>query len=477
MAIKGLTTTTPRPAVIAKLRKGAPKGSNRPGQDLEYFRLDPIDPADDVLIGALQTEYGAAPNHIEIYLPYATAEQNFTAWMEEWSASELVHRCDGETVYAYDHRGALVSTGEACPYADDQAPRTRQRPGCAPVGRLEIFIPALVQHAGRFGLVTAETHSKHDLVALSSSLAFYEQNFGDLRGKPFILSRHPREISTPNGKGGRARRTKWLMSLQPASEWVMQQLTAPSVASGARLSDAAHDVRRLPAPRGSGGFDDESFADEVEAVARDHDPQEIAADVGAYVSAADLAEIDEATSSLGARFRKTAPSDVARDAGSAAGDGPRTRSTCEDCGIPIAAAERGGVTYASQQVAALTKQKYGRALCSTCADRARAGGDLAERDATRPAKPGRATRKMSTFQHSKIEQIYHTLHPDDDDATRSAAVASLFETEFAHGPRDATYDEARIIMADLLRQQHDFQKSVATDDAARLQREAREGAI
>ncbi len=227
--IRGMTTNRqPRPERIATLRKGGEKGSNRPGQDLDHFRLVPVDPKDTALVEAFHAEYGKQPNHIEVYLPHASASENFQAWMEEYSASQLVHRCDGEQVYAYNALGELAPTGERCPYAAGRE-RTSRNPGCKQVGRLEVIIPALVTQAGRFGIVTVATTSIHDIIGLSQTLEFFERMAGgDLRGTTFVLSRVPREISTPKPDGTRARRPKWLLSLQPASQWVMRQLQAPT---------------------------------------------------------------------------------------------------------------------------------------------------------------------------------------------------------------------------------------------------------
>lgn len=213
--IQGMTTSSPRPTQIAILRKGAPKPEHGPGKDLNHFRLDPIDPADTELVAAFEAEYGPEPNYIMAYLPFASASENFEAWREAWTASQLHHRCDGVHVYERNERGELVATSRLCPG------------GCKQVGRLALVVLALVTRAGRFGITTAQTTSIHDIVNLSRALAYYETLAkGDLRGIPFVLSRRPVEISTPSGTNGRARRAKWLLFIEPAREWVTQQLEA-----------------------------------------------------------------------------------------------------------------------------------------------------------------------------------------------------------------------------------------------------------
>lgn len=388
MPIVGLTTRqTPRPAYIAKLRKGGPKqeknGKEVFGRDLDHFRLDPTDPNDQTLVDALAAEYGSAPNYIEVYLPHATAEENFSAWMEEYNASQLIHRCDGETIHAYNHRGELVPTGEPCPYAAGKA-RTRKEPGCQRVGRLEVFIPALVQHAGRFGIVTVETHSIHDIVNLSSALAFYEQMSGDLRGKPFVISRVASEISTPNENGSRTRRTKHLLSLQPASEWVLRQLQAPE------------ERRALAAParqlvdHATGEIVDEEEEEAIEATARavEVEPptdkarrrfhalgKEVYGDewdskrpaLVRYItrertaSSGDLSAEEMATLVRGMEAKRKEATPLAErfpasDAVASDGGGaPSTR--CASCRVPTIAVDEAG-------------------LCSVCADRQRAASEV-----------------------------------------------------------------------------------------------------
>ena len=101
MAIKGLTDRDARWPRLGTLRKGAAKPTNgkRPGADLgERFRFDGIDPA-------TQTQWqrifgGDEVDELEILLPYEDLAACWDAWREEWNASRLVRRCDGETIIA-----------------------------------------------------------------------------------------------------------------------------------------------------------------------------------------------------------------------------------------------------------------------------------------------------------------------------------------------------------------------------------------
>lgn len=194
---------------LGSLRKGAPKPERGPGRDLNYFRFDPIDEQ----TGREFTEiYGDEPRSINVFLPYATTDENFQCWQEEYSASELKHRCDGEVVYERDPRtGQLTKTDTPCPG------------GCQEVGRLTVIIPELK----RFAYVTVLTGSAHDLAELLSNLQAIEMLQRDLRGIPMVLRRVKRMISTPDDRTGkRARREKWLLNIEVAPQWARSMLTS-----------------------------------------------------------------------------------------------------------------------------------------------------------------------------------------------------------------------------------------------------------
>ena len=100
-----------RPAAfpcIGKLRKGGAKQTNQNGKevmgrDLDHFRFTSED--QDALT-AFAAYYGAEPKAINVYLPFATADENFAAWLEEYRAGGLVRRCDGETcVFSRNEKG------------------------------------------------------------------------------------------------------------------------------------------------------------------------------------------------------------------------------------------------------------------------------------------------------------------------------------------------------------------------------------
>jgi hypothetical protein len=231
MPIKHLTAKMGAFPTIGKLRKGAARPTNGtgPGRDLEYFRLVTDD---EHAATAFRDHYGDRPASVNIFLPFATPDHVFTTWMEDWKAGGLVHRCDGENVVVQlNQRGTYdrhpLGEGPPCPG------------GCTQVGRLAVVVPELQ----RLVALTVETHSKHDIIALTEQLRGYHALRGSLLGIPFILRRVQRQVSTPDPKapGRRVRRVKWLLQLEPAPHWVAQQMIAMQAAALPALPS-------LPAP-------------------------------------------------------------------------------------------------------------------------------------------------------------------------------------------------------------------------------------
>lgn len=213
--------------IIGKLRKGGPKQkktttdqkTGQPkeveiyGKDLDYFRFDSSDPA---ALKAFTKAYGEQPKQIRVLLPFATPEQNFQAWMEEYSTGELRRRCDSETqVFNRDKSGK----------SGQPKPCERLCGGscaCKQVGRLYVLIPELA----RLAYVIVETHSLYDIIELTQNLQAAHAVRGSLNGVPFLLSRRPRMISTPGDDSKRVRRVKNLLFLEPDPEWVQRKLLA-----------------------------------------------------------------------------------------------------------------------------------------------------------------------------------------------------------------------------------------------------------
>lgn len=251
MAIIGLTNRGAAFPRVGILRKGAAKPNERqPGADLkDHFRFESDDPA---VMRAFTAAYGDKPNDIRVMFYYPTTAENFEAWQEHHSAGALKHRCDGQTcVLTLLANGTYAHEPVPCPSLElkRQNPAIDKKHLCRPVGRLKVIIPELA----RMAYVLVPTTSINDIMELQANLEAAEAMRGDLRGIPFILSRRPRKVSTPSENGQRARREKWLLSVEPEPQWVQLQL-----ASMQRLALPDTSVRALPSPVGASYVDSET---------------------------------------------------------------------------------------------------------------------------------------------------------------------------------------------------------------------------
>jgi len=254
MGIKGLTDKDAELARIGELRKGAARTeadieAKRPGKDLgPALRFTA---PDEDTVERFTAIYGNPTKRVLVYLPGATIWENFDAWQEDWKAGGLVHRCDGETCTVWrDDKGEYQHTEKPCPG------------GCKEVGRLRVMIPDLE----RLAYVTVLTGSKHDILNLSGQLKAYQGLSGSLHGIPFTLSRVKRMVSTPRPGGKRVRSEKWLLSLEPATDWVHLQMESARVAALPQLSAPSETIidaetgeitEAAPEPEDDNGWEDD----------------------------------------------------------------------------------------------------------------------------------------------------------------------------------------------------------------------------
>jgi hypothetical protein len=240
--IIGITDQAAAFPILGILRKGGPKTDpKKPGPDLKFFRFT-SEYAD--VQAAFQYAYGLQPTDVNVFLPYPTAEENMACWKEEWQAGGLVHRCDGVTCVLWrDEKGKYSTKPKPCPG------------GCKPVGRLSVIIPEL----RRLASVTVLTTSIHDTMNLMASLRAMEMlKHGDVRGIPMVLHRRPRMISTPSGDGKRARREKWLLTIEADSRWVELQLAAQEAAAIPQLPAGVVEELEMPEDENGVEVDEES---------------------------------------------------------------------------------------------------------------------------------------------------------------------------------------------------------------------------
>lgn len=246
MAIRGLTDREASFPQIGVIHKGDVKGEKGPGRDLTWFRFESQDVAAKQ---SFRDHYGLEPVALHAFVPYNTTEKNFEAWKEEWAASSLRHRCDGEYVTIQ-----LQASGKY------KIPGVGERvlcPGnCKPVGRLKLIIPELK----RLGYVTLQTTSIHDIMEITNNLRAIEETRGSLTGVPLIVRRVPREISTPSKDGMRKRRTVSLVHIEARPDWVQMQLAAMAEAALPPVSIPSEPLA-LPSWPGAVIEDDEDTAE------------------------------------------------------------------------------------------------------------------------------------------------------------------------------------------------------------------------
>lgn len=257
MPIKDLTTNTdfgagfPR---IATLYKGdaKPADGKRPGRDLKHFRVE-FEAQFADLRAVWDDLYEREPTEFEnVFVAQPTVDEAFSTWMEEWTATTMLHRCDGEEQHAWwsADNNIYMRARIRCA-ADNDAPCQ-----CRRIGRLNLILPDFVEAAGVLGYVTMSTHSVHDIITIHRYLTDLERLYGQLTGIPFTFGRRDQKISYPDGKGGRKPQTKSLLYIHVAPEFTKGALlpmlanrTAPALPAGDRKALAETGRRLL----GNGG--------------------------------------------------------------------------------------------------------------------------------------------------------------------------------------------------------------------------------
>lgn len=269
--IKGLTDRGAAFPEIGRIRKGGPKpaSGNRPGKDLEYFRVE-FDDFEHETAAEFSKLYGEKPRLLRIVLPLPTSidhdgqviNPNWEAWREAYLAGGMIHRCDGERVWfhidpmtskhevrngePYTECANAKSTNGSIPIGYYQNAKGKETPVyCEPVGRLKVILPELQ----RFAYLTLLTGSFYDIVNLSQQMNGYVQVHDNLQGIPFIVQRKPMEIPAPIGEDGRkVRVTKWMLSIETDPDWVKAKLESMRVAAYPQQPLEGEERNTLPAP-------------------------------------------------------------------------------------------------------------------------------------------------------------------------------------------------------------------------------------
>lgn len=201
MPIIGLTDKAARLPRLGIIHKGGKKVGNKPGSDLDYFRLESPDKEVMALWGKV---YGAEPRQLSCLIPSTTTEDAFPCWLEEWNASGLLRRCDGQQQAIWLAKSNRYNNAPIPCLQSNDTPCN-----CKQVGRLQVVLPEI----NRMGYFEVQTHSKWDIMTLSSNLLAVELSLGRLSGIPFLLKREIRSVSTTIGDK-KTRVNKSLLSIE-----------------------------------------------------------------------------------------------------------------------------------------------------------------------------------------------------------------------------------------------------------------------
>lgn len=209
---------------IGKLYKGAEKEPNRPGKDLDHFRIE-FEPEFESLRPAWEELYGTSPSEFQpVILARDTVDEAFESWLEEWNqAGALLRRCDGERVVRWynDQTGVYIDDSKGIPCQCD--PNNR---ACKQVGRLNLYFPEFIEKTGVLGYFAIQTHSFYDIVTIYKALTELERMRGSIAGLPLVFGRSRRTVSVPNPKqtGKRMRVQKSLVYIRPTAQFTTEIL-------------------------------------------------------------------------------------------------------------------------------------------------------------------------------------------------------------------------------------------------------------
>lgn len=253
---------------LGKLHKGAKRGADdlnkrRPGKDLDYFRVQ-FEPQFEHLQPVWDALYGDKPTYFdEVLVAGEQVDDVFSFWMEDWSATALLHRCDREAqVQHYNPQLGRYSHARV-----DCAAEATPACQCRPVGRLNLIFGDLIDQTGALGYIIAETHSINDIITLYKRLQAYAKMLGSLQGVKFKFGRSTEQISAPkvaNGArtGDRMKIKKSLFYLHLNEDFTRAEVlpllqarpaSAPQLPSGETPRLSASEIEAARRRLGNGG--------------------------------------------------------------------------------------------------------------------------------------------------------------------------------------------------------------------------------
>lgn len=217
---------------LADIRKGTRDQASGAMEDLDHFRVVFAENFQH-LEPYFAMSYGNVPVTLNnAFLIGGTRLEAFSYWMEEHTASKLVHQCDGETQHKHydkslrDGKGGIDTEPIPC-----VAPQCK----CKYVGRLAFLLPDFSMATGYMGYFLLHTSSFYDIKSINAHLRDLEHfNGGTLASLPITIFRAPTKISRPNPKkpGERMRTPAWLVHLM-VTPGMTKHVLAPGISHDA----------------------------------------------------------------------------------------------------------------------------------------------------------------------------------------------------------------------------------------------------
>lgn len=278
--IAGLTDTPKSFIKLGQIRKGAPKGQNAPGKDLDYFRVTFLKGSKaEELAAEFQRVYGTKPTSINVRFadpdPASVWDANYECYKQGGLIAKAGSRLREDKIELFwifyrDPKTSetIISDGRARNAAgaellaktiDLNTPIYNNDKGepfyLEPVGRLKVVIPELAHIA--VGYFEFRPESPKDIRNISSELSSFDgiaKQYGKtITGIPFRLERREEDVTKRiNGKLVAGKSS--VVHLGVSGEWghraleVLEHLALPEIVEGEEVvppqltSGAGEDV-------------------------------------------------------------------------------------------------------------------------------------------------------------------------------------------------------------------------------------------
>ena len=228
MAIKGIGGGQAFPQ-IGKIKKGSKKTTNRPGKDLDYFRME-FNKGEEQSQSIFFNEFGEQPAEMDVLLPLRM-EDTWSYWLEGYARGRMVAKSDGEKfLFMRDEQMNVIVREGMCVHTGDEimymGMRGREQTVCGsimkPVGRLKVVVPQLMRRA----YLELKTTSYNDCVNLDRQIRSIYAMEELMGGIPLVLKRMPHMVTVPGNGGQSFRKEMYLISIEPKQEWVRWKMLA-----------------------------------------------------------------------------------------------------------------------------------------------------------------------------------------------------------------------------------------------------------